>query len=169
MLQEINCILSLSTKYENVPIFVRLTSPPSIFEHKLMSFWMIDLKSLTYGQLFFTLSLNSFGNSEFYVLSVYYQIYRWKKFSFFLMGYHKQKSNREMYSFSNITLYSSDCNVGNHCCWKSLRNLKRNITYSSFRNGDFDGLTRFWDPLNPKITFLANGLCVCVWVCLFSA
>ena len=36
---------------------------------------------------------------------------------------------------------------------------------SNFRNRDLDGFTRVEVPLNPKITFLAVGLCVRVCVC----
>ena len=37
-----------------------------------------------------------------------------------------------------------------------------------FKNGDFDGFTRYEikNTLNPKITFLACGLLVCVCVCV---
>ena len=43
-----------------------------------------------------------------------------------------------------------------------LCNVRESIVFGSkFRNGVFDGFTRYEGPLNPKILFLAFGLCVC--------
>ena len=45
---------------------------------------------------------------------------------------------------------------------------KESIVFGpNFRNLDFDGFTRFKDPPNQKITFLAFCLCVCVSAYLF--